>query len=175
VSAAFEEADSKISNLQRSYNRVQRDLEEKETMYVERIKVLESERDKLRKYEQRSQHLATEVEELRRKADARRDRSPEKADDGMRSEIQSQSALASHLTPGQSVSLQSQQSKIDQLQGEVYDLRRWKKDAEGRERQTLEDKAKLRRQAQALEDEVTRLRHEREWVNICWRELTSAP
>lgn len=60
------------------------------------------------------------------------------------------------------MSLQSQQSKIDQLQGEVYDLRRWKKDAEARERQAVEDKAKLRRQAQSLEDEVTRLRHERE-------------
>ncbi|BEJ12597.1 hypothetical protein CspHIS471_0210570 [Cutaneotrichosporon sp. HIS471] len=151
VSAVFEEQDSKIANLQRSYNRVQRDLREKEALYTGRIKVLESERDKLHKYEQRSQHLAIEVEELRRKADAKRDRSPGRADDGMRNE-----------NGRQSVSLQSQQSKIDQLQGEVYDLRRWKKDTEGRERQVVEDKAKLRRQMQALEDEVIRLRHERD-------------
>ncbi|GMK59265.1 hypothetical protein CspeluHIS016_0702800 [Cutaneotrichosporon spelunceum] len=151
VSAAFEEKDSKIANLQRSYNRVRRDLQEKEALYTERIKVLESERDTLHKYEQRSQHLAIEVEELRRKADAKRDRSTGEADDGMRNEIRRQS-----------VSLQSQQSKIDQLQGEVYDLRRWKKDAEGRERQVVEDKAKLRGQVQGLEDEVIRLRHERD-------------
>lgn len=92
MSAAFEEQDLKISNLQRSYNRVHRDLEEKEALYTERIKVLESERDKLRRYEQRSQHLAIEVEELRRKADAKRDTSPGKADDGMRSEIRRESS-----------------------------------------------------------------------------------
>lgn len=66
------------------------------------------------------------------------------------------------LTEGQSVSLQSQQSKIDQLNAEVYDLRRWKKEAEGKERQGVEERAKLRRHAQMLEDEVIRLREERE-------------
>ncbi|CAK9785682.1 putative mitotic spindle checkpoint-related protein [Cutaneotrichosporon oleaginosum] len=151
VSGLLEEQQSTISKLQRNYNRVLRDLEEKEALYTERIKVLQDERDQLRQYEQRSQHLAIEVEELRRKADAKRSRSPTKADDGMRSEIRRQS-----------VSLQSQQSKIDQLQGEVYELRRWKKDADVRERQAVEEKAKLRRQAQTLEDEVMRLRHERD-------------
>lgn len=86
VSVTLEEQDSKIANLQRSYNRIVRDLEEKEALYTERIKALEGERDGLRKWEQRSQHLAIEVEELRRKADAKRS-SPGKADDGMRDEI----------------------------------------------------------------------------------------
>lgn len=60
------------------------------------------------------------------------------------------------------MSLQSQQSKIDQLNAEVLDLRRWKKDAEGKEHAGVEERAKLRRQAQMLEDEVNRLRTERE-------------
>lgn len=93
VSAALEEQESKISKLQRNYDRVVGDLEEKEALYTERIKALESERDGLRKWEHRSQHLAIEIEELRRKADAKRASSPgpSKTDDGMRSEIRRES------------------------------------------------------------------------------------
>lgn len=92
-SAALEEQDSKLSSLQRNYNRAVRDLEQKEALFSERIRTLEGERDGLRKWEQRSQHLAIEVEELRRKAEARHERSsPDgKGDDKMRNEIHRES------------------------------------------------------------------------------------